>query len=129
MPTTRTDQEMFDYVLQAIRKQGRPSFILNGRGGIQCKYLMPDGCRCSAGHLMDNPSDWDGSCVAPVPASELYSSGVRLEQQGLVSKLQSAHDQAARNMVHEEADFMACFEANMNEVAYKFELQYNAPST
>lgn len=123
MPTVRTNQEMFDHVLHSIRKQGRPSISSSGL----CLYITDDGCRCSAGHLMDNPrADLRGSVYAPNVRAELELSGVRCAQIDLAKKLQEAHD----NAVPYDADtsvFLDNFEGNMYSIAKKYGFNYLAP--
>lgn len=120
MPTTRTDQEMFDHVLQAIRKQGKPSIA-----GIQCKYVVDDSCRCSAGHLMDSPSaDMEGTVNNPRVWQHLLDSGVMPRQHALAKSLQESHDRAADSIDYSES-FMSKFEMHMSEAAKRFGLKYD----
>lgn len=111
----RTNQELFDYVLNAIRKQGKPS-IVNSR----CRYIMSDGRRCSAGHLMDRPREnMNGPAGNIRNYQELLDSGVSEEQMSLVRRLQRAHDQAAFMTA-----FIDVFEENMEGAAEEFGLSY-----
>jgi len=41
-------QELFNYIVEAIVKQGRPSVGDNDR----CLYRGPDGLKCAAGHVI-----------------------------------------------------------------------------
>ena len=47
-----TDQEVFDKVVLALRKQGRKSTRLNGYGQRICRYRGDYGRKCAAGHLI-----------------------------------------------------------------------------
>jgi hypothetical protein len=60
--TPKTKQELFDFVLAAIRKQGRPSM-----NGAHCMYRAADGARCAAGHLIRDggQADWHRHGCAP----------------------------------------------------------------
>ena len=47
-----TDQEVFDKVVLALRKQGRKSTKLNRYGHRTCRYRGDYGRKCAAGHLI-----------------------------------------------------------------------------
>lgn len=104
-----TDQELFDTVVQALIAQGKPSAILEERGGERnwiCQYRSPDGAKCAAGVLLKDEfykPDFEGVLVRwhDTQHSEeralraaLIASGVTEEQLNLVRSLQWAHDES-----------------------------------
>ena len=105
-------QELYDFIVEAIVKQGRPSVGDNDR----CLYRGPDGLKCAAGHVIPD------SMYSPVA---MENAGVyQLESQGelpksliphvnLIGYLQDAHDAASSN-----ADFLNTFLAGAKRTAY-----------
>lgn len=127
MTIKRTNQELFDHVIQMMRQQGRPSLnIVDGADGRlwnTCVYLSSDGCRCSAGHLMDNPTpNMRGSPIMGEAREELIRSGVGLEQLGLVCDLQYAHDRSAKQIG--DQTFFGEFERHAKQIAKAWEFNY-----
>lgn len=51
---TATEQEVFDYVMRALLKQGKPAVTADevNTGGVRCVYRAPDGSKCAVGHLL-----------------------------------------------------------------------------
>jgi hypothetical protein len=108
-------QELYDYIVEAVVKQGRPSVGDNDR----CLYRGPDGLKCAAGHVIPD------SMYSPVA---MENSGVhQLQSQGelpksliphknLLGYLQDAHDAHSR-----DADFLHNFLDAAKRAAY-----YNA---
>jgi hypothetical protein len=110
-------QELYDYIVEAVVKQGRPSVGDNDR----CLYRGPDGLKCAAGHVIPD------SMYSPVA---MENTGVyRLDTQGelpksliphvtLISYLQDAHDEASNY-----ADFLRIFMQEAERLASWFNLK------
>jgi hypothetical protein len=134
-------QEIFDKVLLAILKQGRPSMV--GRAmGAGCRYRQnisgkaADGA-CGIGHLI--PDDmykpkWDGHELNDTGFSvlvkqdpdfklALQAGGVEISEEvprDFLQELQGAHDDAAMR----EAIFMPAFKRRMKLLAGRWDLNY-----
>ena len=98
-----TDQDMFDYVTDAIIKQGQPSaIVIKPDGDIRCfcMYRSPAG-KCAAGHLI--PDDRYKESMEDRPACSLFFSELSDldlfptdKSIDLLQSLQESHDDAAR---------------------------------
>lgn len=101
-----TDQDMFDYVTDAIIRQGQPSAIIKPVSGDSddtfcfCMYRSPAG-KCAAGHLI--PDDRYKESMEDRPAIGLFLnelSDLDLfptdKSIDLLQSLQYSHDEAAR---------------------------------
>lgn len=119
MPTQRSNQEMLDFVYLKIIEQGRAAMH-----GLVCVYLTDSGCRCAAGHLMDNPSRYlQGTVGESCVDTELIKSGVQEDQLKFVSDLQSAHDRATTFSEKQSQYFLDKFKANIVSVAADYGLR------
>jgi hypothetical protein len=110
-------QELYDFIVEAIVKQGRPSVGDNDR----CLYRGPDGLKCAAGHVIPD------SMYSPVI---MENAGViQLETEGelpkslihhvrLIGYLQDSHDAASKR-----SDFMNSFLSMINRDAEKHNLK------
>jgi hypothetical protein len=91
----RNAQDIFDYVVGALLKQGRPAVDL--KTGL-CHYRMKDGRKCAIGHLIDDrfySADLEGNGIcAPVTDAVELSLGRKLSiaEFHVVDRLQQAHD-------------------------------------
>jgi hypothetical protein len=108
-------QELYDYIVEAIVKQGRPSVGDNDR----CLYRGPDGLKCAAGHvipdsmyseLMENRSILDLSGFGKAPKSLVHHAE-------LISRLQDAHDAAS------SGKFLDAFLSTVSRVAEDHDLK------
>ena len=112
-----TDQELFDYVVTNMRKQGRPSVSTEC-----CAYRGKGGTKCAAGFLIDDEHynmTIEGDSAFEVEAY-LVASGVAKDQIGLVDALQSAHDEKISWGVegtHIPSDWMDSFIRKARDVA------------
>lgn len=114
-------QELFDYIVEAIVKQGRPSVGDNNR----CLYRGPDGLKCAAGHVipdsvysetMENKGILTLSDFGRTPKSLVHHAE-------LISRLQDAHDAAATGK------FLNAFLTTVNRVAEDHDLKpYGQPT-
>jgi hypothetical protein len=98
-------QEIFDFVNDAITKQGVPSF--DSELG-DCAYRGPNGLKCAAGWLLDD-ADYDRELEGKGAADMCNAVGFRVGEavhayaniitikRELLQRLQSAHDNAARD--------------------------------
>ncbi len=115
-------QELFDYIVEAVVKQGRPSVGDNDR----CLYRGPDGLKCAYGHVhpdsmysegMENIGILNLSVLGMVPKS-------LVPHVDLISYLQDAHDAASKY-----ADFLRIFMQEAERLASKFNLKpYGKPT-
>ncbi len=111
------DQEVFDYVVNALRKQGKKSAIYQD----QCLYRGPNGTKCAAGHLIpdeDYQSSWEGYSIQDTTIS---LAGKYIKSQGynltLVMALQNAHDGRLER-----------WEQSFEQIASDFVLKYMPPN-
>jgi hypothetical protein len=110
-------QELYDYIVEAIVKQGRPSVGDNDR----CLYRGPDGLKCAAGHVIPD-SFYSALIEENTGVLQLRLKG-RLPKSlaphvDLISYLQDAHDAASR-----WADFLRIFMQDAERLAIKFNLK------
>lgn len=95
-------QEIFDTVVKALKKQGKPSVSHRG----ECVYRGPDGTKCAAGHLLPD------ECYTPTMEGAswnvlVYHHGDKLpkflvDEADLIRRLQSIHDLWAREGAYVE---------------------------
>ena len=109
-------QELYDYIVDAIVKQGRPSVGDNDR----CLYRGPDGLKCAYGHV--HPDIMYSEDMENRGVHDLNGSG-KLPKSltphvGLISYLQDAHDVASN-----QADFLGAFLPETERTAIKFNLK------
>ena len=83
-----SEQQVFDYVVEHLYKQGKPS-MSNGK----CAYRGENGLKCAAGILISDDvyqEQWDWCKIS---YSDLCRIGdVQSAHEGLVIWLQNAHD-------------------------------------
>jgi hypothetical protein len=122
---TWTSQEVFDYVVAALRKQGKPSMGSDG----ECKYLNPEGLKCAVGHLI--PPDLYSKDMEDNNVLGLKDKFPQLKNitphYKLLRDLQYAHDGWSYN-IHKE-NHLKLFEERLQGVASKFKLTYTPPLT
>ena len=142
-------QEVYNKVLFALRKQGRPSINTEdshefGDAGTVCMYRNEDDEKCAAGHLIEDQfydSKTEGYSLRNAPIDDaikleewlaecpwraalfnaLTSSGIRTSDIALVNRLQRAHDIALQQGVEQ-------WEAAMKVVAVDYVLNYTEPA-
>jgi hypothetical protein len=85
-------QELYDYIVEAIVKQGRPSVGDNDR----CLYRGPEGLKCAAGHVipdsMYSENMENNSILSVFEAGSLPIS--LAPHRDLIQKLQNLHDKS-----------------------------------
>jgi hypothetical protein len=109
----KSNQDVFDKVLKAIRKQKYTQSIV----GYSCKYRGPNGLRCAAGHLIPNS-------LYKVRIEGTSISGTMMLDEVknyLIQFMQFAHD----NRLKEGS---AEWELGMKEIASDYNLIYTEPS-
>ena len=123
MSEPRTNQEVFDYVLAKLAKQGRPSVSWDGR----CVFRGHNGERCAAGWLL--PDDlWSEEInrkdFCSLKAIPRFRDDERIAAlpYALVVDLQFAHDTARGDRWLED------WRRLMRDVAVKHGLQYHDPA-
>ncbi len=106
------NQEVFDYVVAALRKQGRKSLVFDSATKKElCSYRGEEGKKCAAGHLIPdedyNPT-WENIAVrigVDNPVVHYFASkGYDIK---LISKLQYCHDNRVVHNWEEEFCFIA----------------------
>lgn len=120
-----TNQEAFDLIVDALRKQGRKSGYVRdpeecapGENDFRCMYRAPDGCKCAAGHILpdnDYNSNMEGHTFLYI--YENFELSFTLGNADIVSDLQGIHD--FRSVDDWEKGFA--------EVADLHDLRYVAP--
>lgn len=48
----QTTQEVFDYVVAHLYKQGKPAIEIRDEDTVVCRYRAPDGCACAVGCII-----------------------------------------------------------------------------
>lgn len=92
---TATAQEVFDWIVYNIIKQGRKS-IRKTRGGHSCRYRGNGGCRCSAGWLISD--DVYNDTLEGRTWGFLVESGrAPITHTELIASLQYAHDMTSEH--------------------------------
>lgn len=88
-------QRIFDQVVRALRKQGKPSVH-----GPTPMYRNPDGSRCAIGHIIDDAhyfAEIEGNTVKSKAVrriiSNQFQNGVNSDQFIFLERLQHIHDQ------------------------------------
>jgi hypothetical protein len=116
----RTNQEVFDYVLEKLYAQGRPS-----SAGRQCFYRGSDGLKCAAGWLIPDTAydiGMEGMAAEAVPyLRQRYD-------RDLIERLQTAHDEAARESGGNAVVWLRQWSERMQQIAISFGLRYRDPT-
>ncbi len=111
-------QELYDFVVAAIVKQGRPSVGDNDR----CLYRGPDGLKCAYGHV--HPDSMYSENMENCDINELSDRNMLpkslIRHAALLSRLQVCHDIPASI---NGFTFIKSFCHNANEVAKKYNLK------
>lgn len=119
-----TNQETFDTVVTALRKQEKPS--VNEIG--ECMYRGPNGLKCAAGHLI--PDDKYNPEFEGIAITE-WDIGPILKEQGydirLVEELQDAHDSSSNYYGYLSKGYLSKLEERFKGIAEKFQLSYSQP--
>jgi hypothetical protein len=111
-----TRQEIFDYVLAYIRKQGQPSMF-----GDCCQYLTPGGLRCAVGCLLSDEEN--ANCVVGDPADRVALPARFVNHRWFLTRMQEAHDVASA-LMRVDRSFLDEFNERMRGVAEFFNLKY-----
>ena len=87
-------QELYDFVVAAIVKQGRPSVGDNDR----CLYRGPDGLKCAAGHVIPDgvysPVEMENQDISGLCSQRLLPKSL-IRHAALLNSLQRCHDAPA----------------------------------
>lgn len=88
-------QELYDFIVAAITKQGRPSVGDNDR----CLYRGPDGLKCAYGHV--HPDSMYSEHMEDLTLAELSRQGrippSLTPHASLLNELQCCHDRATHH--------------------------------
>ena len=118
-------QELYDFVVAAIVKQGRPSVGDNDR----CLYRGPDGLKCAAGHVIPDsvysPVEMENQDISGLCSQRLLPKSL-IRHAALLSSLQVCHDGPASS---NDFIFIKAFCHNANVVAKKYNLKPHGENT
>ena len=115
----RTMQALYDFIVSAVRDQGRPSMDPTG---LYCMYRSEDGAKCAVGHLIADSAyreKMEGQHVADervwkvVTKNPLVKAAVKANGEDDVEEflwlMQQAHDQAAADARIQGVPFVTGF--------------------
>ena len=112
-------QELYDFVVAAVVKQGRPSVGDNDR----CLYRGPGGLKCAAGHVIPDgvysPVEMENQDISGLCSQRLLPKSL-IRHAALLSSLQGCHDGPASV---NDFVFIKAFCYNANVVAKKYNLK------
>lgn len=124
------EQEIFDFVVNHIRKQGGPAL-----NNLSCAYRTEDGLKCAAGCLIADEvyavygKDIEGEIVTNYRvAMALKNSGIDVDDRlklRLITELQGAHDSLSTGPVI--INFVEKFEKKAKSIANDLGLIYTKP--
>lgn len=109
-------QELYDYIVEAIVKQGRPSVGDNDR----CLYRGPDGLKCAYGHVIPDSlysEELEGESVEILADRGKFPETLQ-EHEALLQNLQYAHDTFS-----DAKDFLASFVRRAGAIARNLNLK------
>lgn len=122
--TKASDQEVFDFAVNHLRKQGKQS-----KQGDGCMYKHPDGLMCAAAPFIRNYADYmEGTNYNSIVEddADCFGEGVENNQpydhSDLITRLQSIHD-----LVNFKSP--SDWEPMFQDLASRFELIYTPPQT
>lgn len=113
-------QELYDYIVEAIVKQGRPSVGDNDR----CLYRGPDGLKCAAGHVIPDSmysENMEGKDVHSLMCKKQMPKSL-IPHEKLLRAMQSAHD-GTKPAEDDDLPFIAFFQHKANTLAASLNLK------
>jgi len=116
---TSTEQEVFDFVVTSLLRQGRRSVVTDEYGIPSCKYRGPDGTKCAAGFLIPDDQctdEMEGNTTNRLHIAGLFDFS---PHEKLVEELQYAHDSSA-------SEFCRDFSSEARRIATMFSLSLDA---
>ena len=125
MKQPSTPQEIFDYVIPKILKQGGLSKIVN-YGKIECVYRKNKDTRCAIGWLIPDSfyrKEFEGKNVEQLIQSSYLKEvpAFSLETQDFLEDLQEAHD-SLYSLVNDPALILGDLIRNFRLLAKKYDL-------
>ena len=129
---TSSSQEVFDYILDGIRKQGGPSIKSDGLSSA-CMYRGDNGRKCAVGLCI--PDELYIPAMEGLTLTELWDDKEEIHEDlhagihkhtPLLCALQDAHDYSFKQ-ASQGIDFFSFFENACENTATLFDLQYKAP--
>jgi len=119
-----TNQELFDFVVSSVIKQGGPSVALTN-GQIECLYRSPEGRKCAVGFLI--PDDkYTPACESHLPRwlrRKGFIENISDYQLNMIDRLQYAHDEASAG------EFIDTFLSLCKRTASAFYLEWKFEKT
>jgi len=136
----QSKQAVFDYSVACLLKQEKGSYIkLDGNyRKIACRYWMPSGEKCAAGHLIPEDRyvlEMEGKNFYAI--SQLWLADFRLTDDvvNMIQYLQHAHDYAIceqdmfsddiEEVMYPDSEFVDRFRIKAYGVAYQHNLNWN----
>lgn len=116
---TSTEQEVFDFVVTSLLRQGQKSYVTNEYGVELCRYRSPGGKKCAAGFLIPDDQYTDkmeSRTSFQLQNEELFNFS---PHEKLVDALQCAHDTSGDR-------FCEDFSSEARSVATRFNLSLDA---
>ena len=119
MTTKEHNQACFDFVMNKMIEQGRPSLRVETNGTQSCAYRGENGTKCAAGFFIPDElysEKIEGISLTGASVTQLKCfDGKDLR---LLRAMQQAHDMSSED----PENFMGQFRNRMRSVAYDFEL-------
>jgi len=128
MKVKMTAQEIFDTVVNGLRKQGKKSYRTSG--DKQCVYRGIDGCKCAAGFLIEDSeyAEWmEGTIIDDLifgDAADNYGPAVNTTPQSLVNRLRPHHALVAELQLIHDVTYVELWEDDFLRVAVSFNITY-----
>ena len=129
-------QELFDFILAGLRKQGAPAANIVGTDGcsdqfkIRCLYKTSTGLRCAIGLLFsdeinpEDPSIFKGGVLS----LSKFLFPPNITPRNFLSFVQTEmHDIPAHTSIQDSVDFMSLVEKGAADIAARFGLRYSPP--
>lgn len=117
-----TVQEAFDLVWDSVIKQGKPAALFRDGKFKGCRLRGEGDTKCAVGFLLDDKDYSERS--EDMLWSNLPIDFTDAEDNSQVfAKLQGAHDQAARELYRNNADFVSVFKREMKMAAISLNVQ------
>ena len=117
-------QELYDFVVAAVVKQGRPSVGDNDR----CLYRGPDGLKCAYGHVLPDSmysKNMENCCIDELSDRNMIPKSL-IRHTDLLGHLQECHDGSRPS---QGFTFIKAFCHNANVVAKKYNLEPHGENT
>jgi hypothetical protein len=110
-------QNLLNISVAHVLKQGKPSAKLGEEDRVTCLYRGEDGLQCAAGPFIVRYSpDMESKIFSVLAKNSRFRDGLQEDARDhaeFVNTLQSAHDEAARRMLRDGADFISAYKEQL----------------